>query len=144
ASETYTPAGNIYTVLFSLELFVRLGAQKPKDFFCGEDKRWNFLDGIIVVASWWEVVGEIQTLLASSNPEESNFAGITGIRTLRIIRITRLVKVARLARVLRFVMALRTLTQSIIYTLKSLIWAMVLLLLIVYTFGILFTQVVFD
>ncbi|CAE7247584.1 scn4ab [Symbiodinium natans] len=133
---------NIYTVLFSFELFVRLGAQR-KDFFCGEDRRWNCLDSVIVFASWWEVAVEIQLLL-SPDGTDSTFAGITGIRTLRIIRITRLVKVARLARVLRFVMALRTLTQSILYTLKSLIWAMVLLLLIVYSFGILFTQVVND
>ncbi|CAJ1420922.1 unnamed protein product [Effrenium voratum] len=41
-------------------------------------------------------------------------------------------------------MALRTLTQSILYTLKSLIWALVLLTLIVYVFGILFAQAVND
>lgn len=133
---------NIYTILFSLELFMRLGAQ-GKLFLCGEDRRWNCLDSIIVIASWWEAALEIQLWLTEEG-SRSNFAGITGIRTLRIVRITRLVKVARLARFLRFVMALRTLTQSIIYTLKSLIWAMVLLLLIVYSFGILFTQVVAD
>jgi len=133
---------NIYTILFSLELFIRLGAQGTL-FLCGEDRRWNCLDSIIVIASWWEAALEIQLWLTQDG-SRSNFAGITGIRTLRIVRITRLVKVARLARVLRFVMALRTLTQSIIYTLKSLIWAMVLLLLIVYSFGILFTQVVAD
>eukprot|EP00439_Symbiodinium_sp_Y106_P014557 s14_g2.t1 len=126
--------GNIYTILFSLELFIRLGAQGTL-FLCGEDRRWNCLDSIIVIASWWEAALEIQLWLTQDG-SRSNFAGITGIRTLRIVRITRLVKVARLARVLR--------TQSIIYTLKSLIWAMVLLLLIVYSFGILFTQVVAD
>jgi len=139
----FTVCRNIYTVLFSIELFLRLGAQRFR-FFCGEDRRWNSLDTLIVVASWWELLVEIQLAFDPQDEESSNFAGITGIRTLRIIRITRLVKVARLARVLRFIMALRTLTQSIIYTLKSLMWAMVLLVLIVYTFGVLFTQVVND
>ena len=76
--------------------------------------------------------------------EATQMTGMSGLRTLRIVRITRLVKVARLARVLRFIMALRTLTQSILHTMKSLIWAMVLLSLVVYTFAVLFTQVVND
>ena len=37
-------------------------------------------------------------------------------------------------------MALRTLVTSIFHTLKSLMWAMVLLMLIVYVFAVLFTQ----
>lgn len=41
-------------------------------------------------------------------------------------------------------MALRTLISSIIYTLKSLVWAMILLCLIVYVFAVLFTQAAGD
>lgn len=99
------------------------------------------LDLFIVLSSWWETAVE---LLYASSDEGGGGVGLTGLRTLRIVRITRLVKLARVARILRFVMALRTLTQSIIYTLKSLIWALVLMTLIVYVFGILFVQAVDD
>lgn len=51
--------------------------------------------------------------------EQDLLFGLAGLRTVRILRITRLVRVAKLGRILRFVMALRTLIQSIIYTLPA-------------------------
>ncbi|CAE7317370.1 Cacna1h, partial [Symbiodinium pilosum] len=53
-------------------------------------------------------------------------------------------KAVRLMRVFRFVMAFRTLITSILYTLKSLFWALMLLVVIVYVFGVLFTQAMND
>eukprot|EP00435_Cladocopium_sp_Y103_P034463 s1481_g8.t3 len=47
-------------------------------------------------------------------------------------------------RIFRFVMALRMLITSIMHTLKSLFWAMVLLVLIIYAFAVLLAQVVND
>ncbi|CAK9077161.1 Voltage-dependent L-type calcium channel subunit alpha-1D (CHCACHA1D) (Voltage-gated calcium channel subunit alpha Cav1.3) [Durusdinium trenchii] len=135
--------GKTFTVIFLIELILRMLAQGRH--FCSttnEDWRWNLLDTIIVLASLWDVGLEIVTLAQGADSE--GLTGMSGLRTLRIIRITRLVKIARLARILRFIMALRTLTQSILHTLKSLIWAMILLALIVYTFAVLFTQVVHD
>jgi len=132
---------NAFTVLFSIELFLRLGAGF-REFFCSEDYRWNMLDVFIVLSSWWEAAVEF-TYAPVADDGGTGF-DLSGLRTLRILRITRLVKLARVARILRFVMALRTLTQSIIYTLKSLIWALVLMTLIVYVFGILFVQAVTD
>eukprot|EP00435_Cladocopium_sp_Y103_P072463 s87_g40.t1 len=109
---------NVFTGLFTLELFLRMCAAGLCGFFCLEEWRWNMLDLFIVLSSWWEAAVEF---LYATN--DGGGFDLTGLRTLRIVRITRLVKLARVARILRFVMALRTLTQSIIYTLKSLIWA---------------------
>ncbi|CAE7426706.1 CACNA1G [Symbiodinium natans] len=69
---------------------------------------------------------------------------MTGLRAFRIVRITRIVKVVRLMRVFRFVQAFRTLIASIADTLKSLFWALMLLVVIVYVFAVLFTQAVND
>lgn len=135
--------GKAYAGLFFVELCIRVLAQR-RSFVSmrNPEWRWNLMDTIIVLASLVEIIFEVSSY--ASGAEEMSLTGMSGLRTLRIIRITRLVKIARLARILRFVMALRTLTQSILHTLKSLIWAVVLLLLIVYTFAILFTQVVND
>eukprot|EP00913_Durusdinium_trenchii_P024345 g22856.t1 len=74
---------------------------------------------------------------------DSNAVGsFTGFKALRLIRITRLLKTLRVVRIFRFVMALRTLVTSIVYTLRSLFWALTLLLLIVYVFSVLITQAV--
>ena len=46
--------------------------------------------------------------------------------------------------VLRFIRALRVLVFSIIHTMRSLVWSLVLLLVIMYSFGILFLSVETD
>ncbi|CAE6962814.1 CACNA1B [Symbiodinium natans] len=100
---------------------------------------WNIMDVIIVTSAFVEIV------VQDSPPGVST---LTNMRVLRIIRITRLVRLTRIARITRFIKALRTLVTSIVFTLKSLVWALVLLSLIIYgllglphlKFGIVFTQ----
>ncbi|CAK9071852.1 unnamed protein product [Durusdinium trenchii] len=131
---------NSYTALFTLEIILRI-AVYGRAFFRSDDWFWNGLDAVLVICSLWEVALEI---VSAAQDEEGGMLGFTGLRTVRIVRVTRLVRVAKLGRILRFVMALRTLIQSIIYTLKALVWALVLLALIIYFFAILFTQAVSD
>ena len=63
---------------------------------------------------------------------------------LGIVRLTRVLKTAHFLRIFRFIMALRMLVQSILHTMKALFWALLLLGLIVYVFGILFAQAAYD
>ncbi|CAE7464953.1 Cacna1c [Symbiodinium natans] len=134
---------NVYTFLFSVELVLRIAAYQ-REFFCGGEWKWNWLDLFIVLCSLWEAAVEVLRVVLENSDAMDSVAGLTGLRMARLIRITRVVRVAKLGRILRFVMALRTLIQSIIYTLKSLIWALVLLALIVYVFAVLFAQAVGD
>lgn len=69
---------------------------------------------------------------------------LQGFKAFRIIRVTRILKTLRLVRVFRFIMALRTLVTSIVYTLKSLFWAMALLMLIIFVFSVLLVEAVSD
>ncbi|CAK9071851.1 unnamed protein product [Durusdinium trenchii] len=130
-----------YGLIFTVELLMRVTAV-GRAFFCTDDWMWNWLDVFIVLTSVYEIVDDI--FLRNLIEDDNTGVTFTGLKALRLVRITRIVKVARLARVLRFVMALRTLISSIIYTLKSLIWAMILLSLIVYVFAVLFAQAVGD
>jgi len=133
---------NFYTALFTVEILLRIAAHQ-RDFFCSPDNwKWNMVDMLLVLCSLWEAALEIMSAMSEDGGQR--MTGFSGLRTVRIVRITRLVRVAKLGRILRFVMALRTLIQSIIYTLKSLIWALVLLALIIYFFAIIFTQAVGD
>jgi len=56
----------------------------------------------------------------------------------------RLTRAFRLQRIIRFIAALRMLVYSIMATLKSLLWAMVLLFMIIYVFGLAFTMETLD
>jgi len=130
-----------YTALFTLELILRLSAHGSA-FFCSADWMWGLLDLFIVMTSIWEVFVDTWYALSDGPQNMESLGGVSGLKAFRIVRITRIVKTVRLMRVFRFVLALRTLIHSIIHTLKSLFWALVLLALIVYVFALIFTQAV--
>lgn len=129
--------------MFTLELFMRLCASGCREFFCGEDWLWSLLDAFIVVSSIWDIALDLIFLWDASSTGAANPDNpVSSLRALRILRLARIVKAVRLMRVFRFVRALRTLISSIFHTLKSLFWALMLMVLIVYVFGVLFSQAV--
>ncbi|CAE7620368.1 CACNA1D [Symbiodinium sp. CCMP2592] len=129
--------------MFTLELSMRLCAYGCREFFCGEDWLWSLLDTFIVLSSIWDIALDLIFLWdASSTATDNPDNPVSSLRALRILRLARIVKAVRLMRVFRFVRALRTLISSIFHTLKSLFWALMLMVLIVYVFGVLFSQAV--
>ena len=133
----------MFAFLFGMELFFRVLADRMT-FFCGEDWAWAWLDIFIVFSTLWEVGLDFLYYLSGQDGQASALESVSGLKAFRIIRLTRLVKAVRLVRILRFVMAFRMLIASILNTLKSLFWALMLLALIVYVFAVLFTQAVND
>lgn len=126
----------IYTLLFLSEVVIKLAVFGPRHFFCSISWAWNWFDLAIVVSAVFEVLVEI----IAHDPQLSAGSS-SNLRILRILRMTRLTRIFRVIRVVRFFRSLRTLVFSIVNTLKSLFWAMLLLALIMYVFGILFTDV---
>eukprot|EP00928_Gymnodinium_smaydae_P012185 TRINITY_DN14431_c0_g1_i1.p1 TRINITY_DN14431_c0_g1~~TRINITY_DN14431_c0_g1_i1.p1 ORF type:complete len:651 (+),score=89.62 TRINITY_DN14431_c0_g1_i1:53-2005(+) len=120
----------IYTILFTVELAMRMVAE-GKDFLTVGTWSWNLLDVAIVVSSITGVFLEV-----SENEGQ--------LKMIRSLRITRLVRIARLFRVARFLRALKKLIHSISATVKSVAWAFVLILIIVYGFAVAFTQAVAE
>ncbi|CAE7692672.1 CACNA1F, partial [Symbiodinium sp. CCMP2456] len=133
---------DVFVGLFFIELLLRILADGFRQYL-GDDWMWMWLDTIVVLSSLWELGVDIAFYLqeesASENPA---LAGVMGFKAFRIIRITRIVKTVRILRVFRFVMAFRTLITSILHTIQSLCWALLLLVLIMYVFAVLFTQAV--
>lgn len=138
APEVFRIISHLYALIFLLELCIRLGALGGS-FFCKENWAWNILDLFIVVCSLWE--GAVDLVFETQGPDMGRNSNITNVRIIRIVRITRLIRITRISRLMRFVKALRTLVYSIICTLKSLVWAMLLIGLLIYVFGIFFAQV---
>jgi len=137
----FTVIRSVYTTLFTVELILRLLAQGCH-FFRSEQWGWNCLDMLIVSSSVIETFLEIIRHVGSEHM--GSIQSMSHIRLVRIIRITRLLRVFRITRIVRFVRALRTLVYSIIGTLKSLVWALLLLFMIIYVFAIIFTQATVD
>jgi len=128
----------VYVGLFSIEIMIRILAVGPISYVCASGWAWHWLDIVAVMSSWVELAVDLLDNSGKYSAAASNF------RIMRIFRITRLVKVVRSLSLVRFIGALRTLVYSIADTTKSLVWALLLLLLIQYTFGILFTDAALD
>lgn len=126
--------GMAYTCLFAAELGLRM-AHERLSFFT-KPEFWNYLDFVIVATSLFELFLELtRTSLAGMQSTSQ-------IRITRIIRCTKLLKVVRVARLIKFIRALRTLVHQIMSALKSLVWSLLLLFLVVFLFACAFTQAV--
>jgi len=135
-------ARDVFVGLFFIELLLRILADGFRQYW-GSDWMWMWLDTIVVLSSLWELGVDIAFYIQDQDGiENPALAGVTGFKAFRIIRITRIVKTVRILRVFRFVMAFRTLITSILHTIQSLCWALLLLVLIMYVFAVLFTQAV--
>ncbi|CAE7720451.1 CACNA1B [Symbiodinium pilosum] len=124
----------IYAALFILEICFRLAAWGLKGFFCSDDWLWHMLDVFVWLTAVLELVADIMSL------EAQHATSSSGFRLLRIVKIARFARAIRIFKVLRFVRALRILLFSILHTLKSLIWSQVLLMIIIFSFAILFSD----
>lgn len=125
----------LYSFIFLCELLIQLLAHGFKIFW-STTWYWSWLDLFIVITSIVDFASEMLVT-------DLDAAGSTGqLRVMRILRVARLARVVRIMRVVKALRALRTLCYSILCTLKSLMWALVLIFLIIYVFGIMFTDAV--
>lgn len=128
----------VYAVLFTLEMSVRVAAVGVKNYFFGPSWAWNWLDVVVVVPAWVELAMDFAMRGGTEGTGTSNF------RIIRVFKITRLLQVVRPLRIVRFIGALRALVMSVVDTTRQLVWALILLALVIYSFAILFTDACQD
>lgn len=134
-------ANAVVVLIFVVELFILFTATGVKNFFCGPDRSWNIFDFSIIAWSVLETSIELWALTVATPEAQVSASHLRFVRTMRLVRAFRGVRVVRL---LRYVSALRTLVLSIISSMASLCWTLALLVLLFYSFGIVFTQLVMD
>mmetsp|Transcript_118080 Transcript_118080/g.329158 ORF Transcript_118080/g.329158 Transcript_118080/m.329158 type:complete len:641 (-) Transcript_118080:86-2008(-) len=133
--QVFSIAERAFAGVFFVELVMRMAAAKAA-FFRVRALPWSLLDIALVLMS----AIELFLALLSPGAEAANAGGIMG-KTGRVLEMARIV---RIVRVLRFLAELRLMVTSIVHSVRSLFWLMVLLLLTVYVFSIFFTQGVTD
>lgn len=122
--------------IFMLELAARVFAEGRR-FFVGGDWLLNGLDAVLVGIS----LMELATQAADATSSDSTLGNVMMLKAVRIVRVIRVIRVMR---ILRFFRPLRVLVHSICATMRSLIYAILLLSTIMFCFGIVFTQVARD
>jgi hypothetical protein len=130
----------VFCIIFAIELALRLFVFRLKFLYMPEWK-WNLLDIVLVVV---QVVEELTTLGYVLAGSEQSSMPKTRINLMRLLRFLRLVRIIRMLRVLRLIGELRTIVFSVLSCLKTFIWTMLLIALVLYIFGVFFTQVVLN
>ncbi|CAE7206227.1 CAC, partial [Symbiodinium microadriaticum] len=132
----YANAG--FMAFFLLEIGLRILALGCHDFWWGELATWNRFDCVVVslgsvdlaVSFWAEITAA--SLYARS------------VRMTHILRVAHALRSVRIVRFFRYRTPLKALVLSIFSTVMPLIWTLVLLLILLYSFSIVLTQLVVD
>lgn len=150
---------SVIVLFFVFEVILKCVAQGLEEYWCGPEASWNIMDAIIIAVSLVETGIDIWAQTAASNKcgrihisslvqmmsaDSGSVTNSSQLRLVRSIRLARALRGVRVVRLFRYVSALRTLALCIVSTVGSLIWTLVLLVLLWYTFGVLQTQLVSD
>ena len=129
----------IIVCFFVVEIALKLFAVGCREFWRGRDCIWNMLDFFIVSISVVDVLLDILAHMLSASSLQTGH-----LRLVRSIRLARALRGVKVVRIFRYITALRTLALSIISTMGSLFWTLMLLMLVFYFFAVVITQLVTD
>jgi hypothetical protein len=119
-------------LFFVGEMGLRMLAEGLRSYFTSEDGVWNIVDFSTITFGSVEFVISLVSLTMHDRT--------TSVRVLRLLRLARVVRIVRIIRVGRFFHSLRILVGAMLGTMKSCIWTSLLLLIIMYSFGMVFAQ----
>eukprot|EP00434_Breviolum_minutum_P001199 symbB.v1.2.001050.t1/scaffold33.1/size517934/2 len=125
----------IFCILAIGELLIRMCAQGLQ-FFYEDHWKWNLFDTIVVFTQVADLGGSV--LERSAQGEGTSHPSIQGLRVLKLVRILR---IARIASVFP---ELHILISSIMDSLQSLFWTMILIFACLYAVAVVLTQLVSD
>jgi len=112
-----------FTLLFAAELSLRMACELDW-FFCGPGMAWNWFDLFVVTCNLVEMANILDVNLGF----------------LRVFRALRAARALRLMRIFRVFRELRLMTASIMASMRSLVWAFLLMLIVMYIFAVILLQ----
>lgn len=117
----------IFTVIWTLEVISKVYSYGPRGYFFNA---WNQLDFLVAMSSI------VDTSIAFSVGSES------GIKSLSLARAARAIRVVRIIRSLRLFKELWLLVNGLIQACVALVWVFILIILVIYSYGIFMTYFV--
>jgi len=117
-----------FSFLFGVELALRFVSDRHK--FLNQDITWNALDTLSVICSFVE---QGIKMVSSGNLETSTYLVFRSIRLLRFLRVLRVIR-------MEIFRDLRLMINSMVYCVKPLTWAVLLMTLVTYAFAVVVTQ----
>lgn len=117
---------HFFTAVFAAEMVLKLWVLRMS-YFIGQGGSWNALDFGIALMSILDMW--ILSPLGNQN-------------NLEVVRIFRLARVMRLAKLVRSIPEVTVVVEGMVASLRAMIWIILLLVIVIYTFGIMFVEAV--
>lgn len=121
----------VFIGFYLLELLLKLSVFRSDFFFEKDAWKWNTFDFVLVLFGIYDFLSE--------------FVDVTGglsITWLRMMRLLKTMKMLRVVRVMRFFKVLRTMLSNVVASMATLFWSVLMLVIIMYMFGLVFIQAV--
>lgn len=132
---------NFYCVWFTFEVVTRFLAFKDKGDAARD--RWFMFDAILVALMVWETwITPVLYSMMAGDASSDGFLRHSSV--LRVFRLFRLFRAARVVRVLKNAPELMILVRAMVMSARSVLATFMLMMLIVYFFAIIFTQLLRD
>ncbi|CAJ1366282.1 unnamed protein product [Effrenium voratum] len=125
---------NLFCAFFTFEMVVRISSLKT---WSSAMDGWFLFDASLTVMMIWDTWVTLLIHLFSGSVVHS---GVRSFTILRILRILRIFRVARAARIINSLPELRVLVQGMAIAMRSTSTLLAMLLLVVYIYAVLFTQ----
>lgn len=138
--QTFKHIEIVFCCIFSLELFMRIYVQRCQFFKLVSGWKWNLFDSLVVAMQILDLV--FDSIVGSRSQNTGDVS--KKFSFIRILRILRLVRIIRVVRILRFIRELRMMVCSIANSLRSLMWTVILIFLMIYVVSVYLTQLVSD
>jgi len=132
SNRTIYAMNKFYVSFYTLELSFKIWVWRC-DFFVSESWRWNMFDLLLVLSGLYDVLTEFVPIDLGS--------GI-GITWLRVLRIVKTLKLLRVIRVMRFFQVLRRMVSSIVGSMGTLFWSILMISIMLYMFALCFLNAV--
>jgi len=127
-----------FTAFFVVELAIKVRWSGFWGMYFGEDWQWNTFDSIIVAIAVMDIAFFIM--------EKANLAVEVDLTKVTVIRLVRLMRITRIVRLLKFHVfkELRMMVNGVIGGLRTLFWALMLISMLVYIFGVMMRQLLLQ
>eukprot|EP00927_Polykrikos_kofoidii_P020176 TRINITY_DN19507_c0_g2_i1.p1 TRINITY_DN19507_c0_g2~~TRINITY_DN19507_c0_g2_i1.p1 ORF type:complete len:704 (+),score=144.35 TRINITY_DN19507_c0_g2_i1:56-2113(+) len=130
---------SIFLAFFTFELLCRVLYHRLH-FFNVPSWGWNIFDSCLVLMQVAEFI--VESFVGANLTELNAAQSVKNLAFVRLLRVMRLLRTLRMARLLQFMGELNVVKQAVLATIRPLIGALLLLVLMSYCGGIFFTQMV--
>jgi len=129
-----------FAVFFIFELIVKIKLAGFMEHFAGVDWAWNCFDFCLVLGAVFDAVRSVYEIIADASGDEGLIGKLTVLRTLRLFRLSRMVRLVRW----KPLRELRLMVVGLVSGAKTLVWAILLLMVICYVLALLCRELELD